>query len=150
MGALSCGYQNLRVMSVTWNIGVFITFNIAVTMVRCSGSRGNVFYWISFLTFWKAGPRRPIFLEFNLELYQEKTQPQMLLALLAENESGKWKQAPLSFQSPHTYLESSTHIDRYMIIATLYFSGKIFSQTRFPKLSQRCHKFKYILQMQLW
>ena len=60
----------------------------------------------------------------------------MLLALLAENESGKWKQAPLSFQSPHTYLESSTHIDRYMIIAALYFSGKNFSQTRFSKMPQ--------------
>ena len=59
-------YENLRVMSVTWNIGVFITFNIAINIVRCSGSRTNIFYWISSLTFWKVGPRRPIASEFPL------------------------------------------------------------------------------------
>ena len=59
-------YGNLRVKSVTWNIGVFIAFNIAVTMIRCSGSRTNIFYWISSLAFWKVGPTRPTVLELSL------------------------------------------------------------------------------------
>ena len=59
-------YGNLRAMSVTWNIGVFIAFKIAVTMVRYSGSLTNFFYWISSVTFWKAGSRRPIASEFPL------------------------------------------------------------------------------------
>ena len=50
-------YEYLTVKSVTWNIWAFITFNIAVTIVRCSGSRTNI-YWISSLTFWGVGSGR--------------------------------------------------------------------------------------------
>ena len=48
-------YGNLRVMSVTWNIRVVMTFNIAVSMVRYSGSHTNIFYWIFSLHFKKLG-----------------------------------------------------------------------------------------------
>ena len=105
-------YGDLRVMPVTWNIGVIITFNIAVTMVKYSGSCTNIFYWISSLMFWKIGPRRPIASEFPLtwSFVRKKTPPQMFLALLGENVSVKCNQFPLSSQTPQTYFESSTHV----------------------------------------
>ena len=46
-------YRNLRIISLTLKICVSITFNIAVTMVRCTGSRLNSFCWISSLHFEK-------------------------------------------------------------------------------------------------
>ena len=105
-------YGSLRVMSVTWNIGVFITFNIAVTIVRCSASQTNIFYWISSLTFWKVGSRRPITSELPLtwSFTRQKTPLQMFLAFLAENASVECNQASLSSQTPQTYFESSTHL----------------------------------------
>ena len=55
MGALSYGfkyyYRNLRAMSIILKICLFTTFNIAVTMVKCSGNHSNSFYWISSLHF---------------------------------------------------------------------------------------------------
>ena len=49
-------------------------------------------------------------ISFNLEVYQEKTPPQMFVAFLAENASVKCSQAPLSSQIPQTYIKSSTHV----------------------------------------
>ena len=132
-------YRNLKVMLVTWNMGFFIAFNIAVSMVRCSGSHKNIFYWISSLTFSKVGPRRPIVSEFPLT----------------------W-----SFISKKRHHKCCRHFHprlhkpilkvllmyRYIVVATIYFSGRKFSQTRscFRQGFHRCQKFKFILQMQLW
>ena len=103
-------YENLRVMSVTSNIRVFITFNMAVTMVRCSGSCTNIFYWISSLTFWKVGPRRPIASEFTLtrSFIRKKFHHKC-----SWHRSVKCNQAPFSFQTVQTYFESSTPVKIY-------------------------------------
>ena len=62
-------YRNLRIVSLTLKICVSITFNIAVTMVRYSGSRLNIF--IKSLRYilksFKEAHRFRI--SFNLELY---------------------------------------------------------------------------------
>ena len=46
-------YRNLRIISLTLKICVSITFNVAVTMIRCTGSCLNSFCWISSLHFEK-------------------------------------------------------------------------------------------------
>ena len=105
-------YGNLRVMSVTWNIRVFITFSIADSMVRHSGSRTNYFLLNLFPYILKSWAKEAYRLRIshNLELYLEKTPPQMFLAFLAENGSVKCNQVPLSSQTPQTYFESSTRV----------------------------------------
>ena len=78
-------------------------------------------------------------ISFNLELYQEKTPPQMLLAFLAENASVKCYQALLSFQTPQTYFESSTHVQTYIssyhiFFREKFFPNKIMLQKRFSQM----------------
>ena len=78
-------------------------------------------------------------ISFNLELYQEITTPQMFLAFLAENASVKCNQAPLSFQTPQTYFESSTSVYIYNSSCYIFFREKFFPnnimlQTRFSQM----------------
>ena len=77
-------------------------------------------------------------ISFNLELYQEKTPPQMFLAFLAENGSVKCNQAPLSSQTSQTYFESSTHVQIYNSSYYIFFrehlSPNSMLQTRFSQI----------------
>ena len=133
MDALSYGYQKLFWKSKSHVINlkhwrVFITFNIAVPMVRCSGKPYkhfllNLFPYI--LNSWaKEAYCFRIF--FNLELYQEKTPPQMFQAFLAENGSVKYNQATLSSQTPQTYFESSSHVQISNSSYQIFFREKYF------------------------
>ena len=81
-------------------------------MVRYSVSRTNIFLLNLFpyiLKSWTKEAYR-FRISFNLELYLEKTPPQMFQVFLAENGSVKCNQVPLSSQTPQTYFESSTRV----------------------------------------
>ena len=145
-------YGNLKVKSVTWSTGVFITFSIAVTMIRCSGSRTNIFYWISSLAFWKVGPTRPTVLELSLnwsfirKKFQHKCywHLQQRMEVLSANK-------PQFFSRLHKRISKVLPMYRYIILATAYFSKKIFSQTWscFRHGFHRCQKIQiYLNQLQ--
>ena len=156
MGALSCGYQKLLWKSKSHVINLK---HWSLHRLQYSWFYGqmqwqpykhfllNLFPYI--LKSWAKEAYR-FRISFNLELYQEKTPPQMFLAFLAENGSVKCNQAPPSSQTPQTYFESSTHVQiynssYYICFREKSFPNNIMLQTRF----YRCQKFIYILKMQL-
>ena len=71
----------------------------------------------------------PFRISFNLERYQEKTPPQIFLAFLVENGSVKCNQSPHFYPRLHKLISKVLPMCRYIVVATIYFSAKNFSQT---------------------
>lgn len=87
-------YRNLRFMSVTWKIWIFITFNIAMVG---SVIAVQVFFIESFPYILKSFKEIHCFrISFNLELYQKYTPPRMFRGFLGEKMSVKCNQTPIS------------------------------------------------------
>ena len=87
-------YRNLRFMSITWKIWIFITFNIAMVG---SVIAVQLFFIESFPYILKSLKETHCFrISFNLELYQKYTPPRMFREFLGEKMSVKCNQTPIS------------------------------------------------------
>ena len=131
MGALSCGYKKLlsKSKSHVSNLkhGIFhrLQYSCFYGQMQWQPYKHfllNLFPYI-FKSWAKEAYRFRI--SFNLELYQEKTPPQML--------------PTFSSQTPQTYFESSTHVQIYSSSYYIFFREKVFPnkimlQTRFSQM----------------
>ena len=145
MGALSCGHQKLLWKSNSHAINLkhwslhHLQYSCFYGQMQWQPYKHfllNLFPYI--LKSW-AKEAYHFRISLKLELYQEKTPPQMFLAFLAENGSVMCNQVPLSSQTPQSYFESSTHVQIYISSYYIYFREKSFSniimlQKRFPQM----------------
>ena len=145
MGSLSCGYQKLlwkyksHVSNLKhWSLHHF-QYSCYYGQMQWQPYKHFLLNLFPYIFKSQAMESYRFRISFNLELYQEKTPPQMFLAFLAENGSVKCNQVPLSSQTPQTYFESSTHEQIYNSSYYIFFREKFFTNnimllTRFSQM----------------